>query len=555
MIYDVLEIFKQEYEKKGDKLILDNYKLKEGLYVRVTKDGTFEKYFSKKVKKDLIFCDENNELQPKKEDWFKRVDYVSGYLNSNKSFSDKKIHNINYLSFFIKVDNRPTDDAIKKHYKGLCDYKKFTKKEEREILKKYDNYLQSRFRRKNIINAYRTIQLNLDSLIEFALQNDVKNYIKIFFDEEFELYENESKIYYDIKIFNDIKYSKKIDKSIYGLSDSNMGLNSKKPFLEHKNRRLSVPFMLLNEDALMIKKFFDFLKFRDFQNRFPLSENIFLNRNFKEKDLVMEYDFIPFVEKKLSKLFEYKNFLKIKKDKRVLDDVSYEYVNQIEDIVDDVFYNKQLKFNYFNDDIKVSKFLSKELQNMLFVTKGAMINYFKKNRDVEFYSVLKKYGVRFVLEHIVTERFYKAKEALNLLFSFKEYKGESVMDIQKLQKSIIERLDNSDYEKLESEEFFYLAGQVASFLISQSEAGDKKADLYEPYLRASSVKKLKKDIEFTFFKYKHKVSLNHKRFKNAMSQLMAYEGDEKPVKYMESLLVGLMSENIFYMKKEERDDA
>lgn len=562
MIYDFLNIFQQTYNKYGDKIILDNYHLKDGLYIKVKKDGSFMKYFCKKEKKDLIFCDARDELQPKEEDWFKRVDYISGYLNSNKSFSDKKIHNINYLSFFIKVDNRPTDEAIKLHYKGLCDYKKFKKKEEKEILQKYQGYLLKKDRRKSIIRVYKIIRDNIDSLIEFAVENGVKNYLKIFFEEDFDKYEYESKIYYDIKIFNNISYTKKIGNLIYGLSDSNMGLNQKKPFLEHKNRKLMAPFMILNEDALMIKKFFDWLKFQDFKNKFPLknkfpfTNNIFIDRSYKEKDLVTEYDYIPQTQKKLLKLFVYENFLHVKRKKIVVDDKVCEYINQIEDLVDDIFYNKQLKFNYFNNNIKISQFLSKELQNLLFMTKNSMINYFKKNRDVEFYRVIKKYGNKFIGEHIKQGKSYKAKEALNLLFSLKKYNGERVMNINKMQKEMIQKLDKSDYTSFDnSKEFFYIVGQVASYLIAQSEASDKKANLYEPYLRSGSVDKLKKDIEFTFLKYKHKISINHKRFKNAMSLIMAYDGSEKPTKYMESLLVGLMSENIFYMKKEERNDA
>jgi hypothetical protein len=47
MIYDVLEVFRKEYEGKGDKLIFDNYALKER-------------------------------------------DYYSEWLNANKTFYDKK---------------------------------------------------------------------------------------------------------------------------------------------------------------------------------------------------------------------------------------------------------------------------------------------------------------------------------------------------------------------------------------------------------------------------------------------------------------------------------
>ena len=47
---------------------------------------------------------------------------------------------------------------------------------------------------------------------------------------DIEKYQEESEIYYSLKIFNDIKYSLDDGGFTFGLSDSNMGLNSKKPF-------------------------------------------------------------------------------------------------------------------------------------------------------------------------------------------------------------------------------------------------------------------------------------------------------------------------------------
>lgn len=105
MIYDILEVFRKEYEQKGDKLILDNYQLKDGLYVRVNNDGSLDYYICETVKKDKIFRTLDGILVNNILDWFKERDYYSGYLNSNKSFFDKKIHNVNYLSFFVKVES------------------------------------------------------------------------------------------------------------------------------------------------------------------------------------------------------------------------------------------------------------------------------------------------------------------------------------------------------------------------------------------------------------------------------------------------------------------
>ena len=53
MIYDLLEVFRKKYEIDGDKLILDTYELKDGLYIKVYDDETME-YFIKSSRKVKI---------------------------------------------------------------------------------------------------------------------------------------------------------------------------------------------------------------------------------------------------------------------------------------------------------------------------------------------------------------------------------------------------------------------------------------------------------------------------------------------------------------------
>ena len=89
---------------------------------------------------------------------------------------------------------------------------------------------------------------------EIAQENDVKNYIKVFFEADIEKYQEESEIYYSLKIFNDIKYSLDDGGFTFGLSDSNMGLNSKKPFLEHKSRKKEAPFLIKKEVFSLVRK-------------------------------------------------------------------------------------------------------------------------------------------------------------------------------------------------------------------------------------------------------------------------------------------------------------
>jgi len=328
------------------------------------------------------------------------------------------------------------------------------------------------------------------------------------------------------------------------LSNDNMGLNSKKPFFEHKTKKLTTPFMITPQMAMHSKMFFDWLAMQPYKTN--LLNNMFLNKHLENgKAIINDFDYIPIKIEKLKSSIVIKNYLQIK-DK---EDFEINELHILENIVDEVFYNKQLKHNYFRDDLKVSDFVSKKLQQLIFETKYAMVNYFKKYNSKEFYQVVNKYGSDFVLEHIRQNREYRAKESLNLKFSLLQHKGEDIMDINSMQEKMIKKIETSDYEALKSDEFFYLCGQVSKYLLSKSKSGKKDADMLEPFLRAKNVKKLKDEIKFTFFKYKHEIGFNQTKFNNAMSLITAYEGEE--MNDSDSFLVGILSQNLFYMKKEE----
>lgn len=566
MIYDLLEVFNKEYELKGDKLILDNYQLKDGLYIIVHQNKETEYFIYKAEKqiedKELSLKDlERNRVKNRYYNLAEK-DYYSSYLNSNKSFYDKKIHNVNYLSFFVKLESFISKDekkllnfeVIKKHFEAFIDYSKFTKSEEKEILTNYKEKFTNEERKREILNNSDFILNNIDKFVTVANENGVVNYIKIFFEAPIEKYQEESNFYYSIKIFNDISYSVKFSDNVYGLSDSNMGLNAKKPYLEHKTKKTIAPFMIEQNKAMMIKKFFDWLKLQKYQNKYPSGEQFFINRDYKEKDVIIDFDYLPIKIDKFDDSIYYKNYLQVFENKHLIDDDTIDSLGALEKIVDEIFYNDQLISNYYGD---VYNKLNKNFANLIYITRDAMVNYFKKYDERAFYSIIEKNGTDFVLEHLRHNRELMAKKSLNLKLSLQQHnnknkkQGEKIMDIKAMQKSTIDRLETSSYDNLGKEEFFYLCGQVVKYLLSQSEAHEKNADMLEPFLRANNAQKLKHDIEFTFFKYKHKISLNHLKFNNAMSLIMAYESEDKLSKYIDDFLVGVLSKNLFYMKKEE----
>ena len=86
-----------------------------------------------------------------------------------------------------------------------------------------------------------------------------KNYLKIFFEDDKELYVREEQRYLMTKIYNKNDYNIEIDGQILGLPNDNLALNSKKPYMEHKTRKKTVPYLLTPQSAAVQRMFFDYL--------------------------------------------------------------------------------------------------------------------------------------------------------------------------------------------------------------------------------------------------------------------------------------------------------
>lgn len=562
MIHDILEVFKKEYETSGDGLILGSYSLKDGLYVKINKDNTLEFFESKTVKREKLFTNLDGIQNSDMKEWFKQKDYYSSYINSNKSLFDKKIHNINYLSYFFKLENSDyVKNKIDEHFNVLLNFGKFKDKKDREVLENYQDRLKSEDRKKYILEKCTILKNCFDEIIEVANSKEIKNYIKIFFEEDLKTYKEESEIYLSLKIFNDSSYNQKIEDSIFGLSNSNMGLNSKKPFLENKTRKFSAPFLLKNEDALLLKKFFDWLKIQPYnQDRTLDEEHFFIQKQSNNDEAeITDFDYIPTKKDDVNKYFPLiyvKNYLELEnKDKKLISDYEIKELWQLEDKVDELFYNKQLKFNYYKEskDIKVSDFLSKELQSILFVTKFAMINYFKKYNDTGFLNIVNKYGTQFVINHYMNEREFKAKETMNLKLSIQ---GET-MDIKQELENLRTILEDEEYKQLSKDEYLFLAGQWAAYLLSLSRADNKNKTLAlaEQYFKAKYISKIQSILNNDLEKFKHELRLSNSWALKAVALLKAYEDDSKlSDKEKDRFLVGFMAKNTFYEKRKKEED-
>lgn len=575
MIYDILEVFKKQYDEKKDDLILGSYSLKDGLYVRIEKDGSIECFESKTVKKEKVFTDLKGRQNSNALEKFKQWDYYSSYLNSNKALFDKKIHNINYLSYFFKIEN--SDYVLQKidnHFEILGNFSKFKTKQDKEVLENYQDIFSDENRKSDMAKKLKILKLRFDEIVKIAEEKGIKNYIKIFFVEDIETYKKESEIYLSLKIFNDSKYNQKIEDEIYGLSNANMGLNAKKPFLENKTKKLNIPFMIKNSDALMLKMFFDWLKTQPYNKDRTLDEDhFFIQKQSKNDEAeISDFDYIPLKTDDVKKRFipiYIKNYLKIKKDKELVLDYEIKELYLLEKIIDDIFYNKQLIYNYYKDgkDIKVSDFLSKELQTIVVSTRFCMNNYFRKyyRDEKDFYNQVKKYGRDFIFEYLKEkdEKKYffalqKAKEALNLKLSLKKHYEGIDMNIEK-ELEVIKNLlnDEGKYPPLSKDEFLFLSGQWAYFLLSLSRADNKNKTFAfaERYFKAKTTQKIQDVLKVDLEKYKHAIWLDNAKARKTIALLKAYENDEKlNGDDKDRFLVGFTVDNIFYESNKEEQE-
>ena len=235
MLKEIIESLNIDFKKA----IADNYTLKDGLYVRIGKKSEFFRFKNSKKEDDksLCFFDLEGNPKPQEFSWFARRDYLSNYLESNKAIDPpkKKIHNNNYLTLFVKVkefNDENKEHFIQKLFENLKTFKSF-KDKERKVIKSYEDYILNPERINDIEEKKQKFLDVFDEIKQKIKDLNLKEneYVRIYFDENLEKYEKESKLYYLMKIYNKIETTREIDGKIYGLSNFNMGLNQKKPYL------------------------------------------------------------------------------------------------------------------------------------------------------------------------------------------------------------------------------------------------------------------------------------------------------------------------------------
>jgi CRISPR-associated protein Csh1 len=615
-------IEKAKDEDEYNKIILDNYKLKDGIYIRLHADRTV------KIKEGNYIIIDNNENKNNSKDiilfkWFRERDYYSVLLNedTNKAIDlpAKKILSTNWLTLFIKRDILPDIgkdkkmlskgklfDIIENYFEKLkrgedrfieiytkSNYldKKIGRKEREEFLQKYFRQeienIRSNERNKKIENNKQYIMHNFDEIIEAVKELDktqrFKGYVKIFFESCLNTYKNESRIYTLPRIFNTNDFNLFTENEIFGLPSSDITTNSKKPYLILKSMRCHVPCRTTLREAEISKNIFEWLvmqgKFKnikldydyEFDGTNAHKENksyytVHLNKNGE----IDEFDNVPFDTPVLK--FNLENILRItervdKKDKNsnrieIADELIIDYFI-LQQKFNEYFFNNKLG-TYLKEEppkIESNKFTA-QMSTLFIHSRDALSDFFSKGIDISISALIDRLTIDLIQERLIkTVQGFNLKvvaKAFNLRISLLKYfnKGGKYMAdrirtvMQELKsKILLEQLTTCK----DDEEFYFTAGQLAYYMFSQSEAHKKTYGIFEPVLNTRDSNQLKKRLQEIFDIYKHAILVGNVRFKNAMSMVMGYETDENITDNMKNmLLAGLLADNIFYTKKEDK---
>ena len=604
MLKDLIKIFEKSYKKYGDKIILDRYELKPGLYVRIGKSGEFNdknliiiKKRDKKTKniyktQEDEYINKNIELYR----WFKYRDYYSNLLDMNKPIDPKKkIHSNNYLTFFIKketflgLSSANLKERIKAYFDILENFEeKYFNKKTKKLLDKLDVKVNKKELNKNKLFLIQNLNFLTEEIKKKS--KEFENYIKIFFDNEQELdiYKNEYNKYLFPRIFNKNDFNEIIHDKIFGLSNSNMGMNSKKPFLELKSMKCKVPYRITIKEALLLKRIFDWLNFQS-QLSLPIPDNFRFNQELpnhvdlemqslhylhiiKGKEVMIDdYEFLPGFLQRIK--FNLQNVLMMEegedKNRYILDNRKINKLSELEKEIDIYFFNGKLKYNYYSDPKIETGRLSKNMVNLLIISKGAFHDYFWKGNSENIRSIIDKISIEITKEQIRNikyaknkleyyVRFKKAAKAYNLRISLLIYFNlggkEMAGKIKEMIGKMKDKISLDDYVDCDTDdEFYFISGQLAYYILSQSEKSNKNYDLVEPFLRAKGGERIKKELKYFYGRYKHAIPLNYRKYNNAFSMVLAYQcKSEKKLEDM--FLAGFLAKNVFYEKKEQEDN-
>ena len=598
MTYDLLKIFGKYFQ--DEKVVLDSYELTDGYYYVIDENNNFEKLQVLKNESD------NYDL----EKYIKIRDFYSKYINSNKALDTsykekidgkeysmrKKICSNNIYTLFFKnnyleglltkeenKDSVPVEvfkKGINKYYDSL--FKLGSSLKEEILLKERYTENEIEVYKETMLKAFDIIY---DDLKKQEIQKD--NWVKIFLKKDIEEYKRVSEIYVKTKLFNTNNDNITLNGKTYGSNNYNYGLNNKKPFLELKSTDFKVGSYVSDEDIQTLNNLYIWLYNNasgktilklpeDWQfNGIPKDEDEIKDKNTYLVKVVgnngtARVDDFRYTSNYNTKIRKFTCKEYLLREKQIIFETENIYAlnwytNNIWFAENEKSSKNYIRDSYYDYDLKISKsIISNWKKELLKQYNNLFLELFEQEQESNFINKLDEIAIRIIenmyIDNLKQNKNYtqNARKAFNLWIAYKQYfdkKGEDEeMKINNLQEEC-EKIVNEGRKIETDEQYYYLTGQVAYYLLSRSKADKLTQDVTEPFVKVNTTKKLKSEIKFLYEKYKYDIYLNYPKFNNIMSQLLLLEPDDKIKNNKELILVGLLANNLFYSKQENLNNG
>lgn len=592
MLQEAMEVFQIMLQEKGERIITDAY---------IPKDGTYRLIVMKndgwviKDPVDIIFNKKTNTVDISNDmDYLliQELDYKSKLLEMNKPIDPKKIiHSNNYLSLAVKKESvtsgKLSEEIIQQYYEIL-----------RNPNKKYEKKTQARA-------LYHVAEERLgqpdieaiDKIEKFILANkediwkginlEKKNYVKLFFvyqeeEKTKEIYKIESERYLIPNIYNNNNFNMEFEKGIVGLPNDNMGMNSKKPYLENKTRKVKVPYLLDQESALLQSKFFDYLFGQVSKKRFHIYvDNIdkkicsYTNKD-KPEDIVSGYylrcrmgkagaeiceaDVITHYKTKLEPGLVLKNYIEIPEERIEKSKIHYDEAIEdqwvIMDLINGIFFEGKLKNNFFTD-AKDMNIYDDCLKQSILKSRNILANWFWRGEQNQLVKILDDVSLALIKNSILNDETFAAQRKFNLRWSLLEYLddqevGVHMSEIRNQLREHINVAKDVEWDFISDEEYSYAVGQAVSYLLHLSKANNKTESYVNPFFNAKNSKVIKQRLLRMYTKYNYQIiHINGGRNAQLLSHVMEYE--PKEIKH-ELIMAGFTAPSLMYEKKTDDED-
>lgn len=592
MLQEAMEVFQIMLQEKGERIITDAY---------IPKDGTYRLIVMKddgwviKDPVDIIFNKKTNTVDISNDmDYLliQELDYKSKLLEMNKPIDPKKvIHSNNYLSLAVKKESvtsgKLSEEIIQQYYEILRNpNKKYEKKSQARALY---HVAEERLGQPDIEA--------IDKIEKFILANkqdiwkdinlEKKNYVKLFFvyqeeEKTKEIYKIESERYLIPNIYNNNNFNMEFEKGIVGLPNDNMGMNSKKPYLENKTRKVKVPYLLDQESALLQSKFFDYLFGQVSKKRFHIYvDNIdkkicsYTNKD-KPEDIVSGYylrcrmgkagaeiceaDVITHYKTKLEPGLVLKNYIEIPEERIEKSKIHYDEAIEdqwvIMDLINGIFFEGKLKNNFFTD-AKDMNIYDDCLKQSILKSRNILANWFWRGEQNQLVKILDDVSLALIKNSILNDETFAAQRKFNLRWSLLEYLddqevGVHMSEIRNQLREHINVAKDVEWDFISDEEYSYAVGQAVSYLLHLSKANNKTESYVNPFFNAKNSKVIKQRLLRMYTKYNYQIiHINGGRNAQLLSHVMEYE--PKEIKH-ELIMAGFTAPSLMYEKKTDDED-